>query len=195
MATEGEKEKIARERVNIVYKNPLNEQEEVELPFKVLIMGDFSNTEDPTPLNERHPIPLNDSNLELVFKALSPSLDFRIKETLRGKSDETIAISLQLQSFADFEPNNLVEKIPSLKQVLKLRTSLLAARKCLGNIPELKNKLTELLKDPTQKAQLKQELSKFKFSINHNQDTENDFDDDSKDSSKKSKNLDPINFF
>ena len=49
-----------KERINIVYKPATGDaQEEVELPLKVVVMGDFTLRPDDTPLEERKPVNLD----------------------------------------------------------------------------------------------------------------------------------------
>jgi len=46
-----------QERVNITYKSSVGDaQEEVELPLKMLFIGDYTGRADDTPLEERKPI-------------------------------------------------------------------------------------------------------------------------------------------
>ena len=42
-----------KERINIVYKPATNMDEEIELPFKMMVMGDFTGRADDTPLEDR----------------------------------------------------------------------------------------------------------------------------------------------
>ena len=45
-----------KERVNITYKPATGDaQEEVELPLRILMMGDYTGKRDDTPLEERKP--------------------------------------------------------------------------------------------------------------------------------------------
>ena len=56
------------ERVNIVYKPATgNAQEQVELPLKILMMGDFTGQADDTPLEQRAPINVDKGNFNEVM--------------------------------------------------------------------------------------------------------------------------------
>ena len=59
-----------RERVNITYR-PASEgaQEDVELPFKILVLGDFTGRDDDRPIEERPPISVDKDNFEKVMAA------------------------------------------------------------------------------------------------------------------------------
>jgi type VI secretion system protein ImpB len=57
-----------KERVNIVYRPATGgAQAEVELPMKVMVMGDFTQRTDDTQLEERKPISLNKDNFNDVM--------------------------------------------------------------------------------------------------------------------------------
>ena len=57
-----------QERVNITYKPATgNAQEEVELPLKMLFLGDYTGRHDPRPLEERKPINVDKDNFQQVL--------------------------------------------------------------------------------------------------------------------------------
>ena len=57
-----------KERVNIVYKPATGDaQEEVELPLKMLMIGDFTQRPDPRPLEDRKPINVDKDNFSKVM--------------------------------------------------------------------------------------------------------------------------------
>ena len=52
-----------RERVNIVYRPALGDaQEQIELPLKLLIMGDFTGKEDDRMLEDRETVEIDKDN-------------------------------------------------------------------------------------------------------------------------------------
>ena len=61
-----------KERVNIVYRPATGDaKEDVELPFKQLVIGDFTQTEDDRQLEEIKPISVDKDNFNSVSCALS----------------------------------------------------------------------------------------------------------------------------
>ena len=59
-----------KERVNIVYRPALGDaKEEVELPLKLLVMGDFTGRSDDRPLEKRELINIDKDNFNEVLKA------------------------------------------------------------------------------------------------------------------------------
>src|SRR5690349_17375844 len=56
-----------KERVNIIYKPAGDAQEDVELPLRILMLGDFTGRADETPVEERKPINIDKDNFNDVL--------------------------------------------------------------------------------------------------------------------------------
>lgn len=157
MANEGSV--APRERVNIVYKPATDgAAEEVELPLKVMMMGDYTKKEDDRALEDRKPIDVNKDNFNDVLMAQNLSLDLSVKDTISGESDASMAVSLEINSLKDFEPESVAQKVPELAALLELRTALQSLKGPLGNIPAFKKKIESLLSDDAAKEKLLGEL-------------------------------------
>jgi type VI secretion system protein ImpB len=158
MATEGSV--APKERVNITYKPALGDAKvEVELPLKLLVVGDFTGREDDRPVEDRAPINIDKDNFGDVLKAQKLSLDLSVPNKLAGEdSTDNMAVNLKIESLADFEPDAIVEKVPELKSILELRDALKALKGPLGNIPDFRKKLQELINDEASRAKLFGEL-------------------------------------
>jgi type VI secretion system protein ImpB len=56
-----------KERVNIVYKPATGDaQQDVELPFKMLVMGNLTGRKDDRPIEDRTPINVDKDNFSQV---------------------------------------------------------------------------------------------------------------------------------
>ncbi|MDR2340435.1 MAG: type VI secretion system contractile sheath small subunit [Deltaproteobacteria bacterium] len=147
-----------KDRVNIVYKTP-GDSEEKELPFKVLVMGDFTQGEDPEPFAQRQAIPVNRDNFALVFRGMAPKLRLMVPGTLSGDPDPPmIPVILALESLADFEPRNLTGKIPPLTEAYEARRKVMAAQRALSSNQRLLQGLKGLLADKGARERLRSEL-------------------------------------
>src|SRR6185436_18380591 len=146
MATEGSV--APKERVNIVYRPATGDaKQEVELPLKLLVVGDFTLREDDTPVEDRKPIDVDKSNFNDVLKGQKLSLDIAVPNRLDDKAkDEQLAVKLNFESLRDFEPDAIVEKVPELKNLIALREALKALKGPLGNAPEFRKKIQDLVK-------------------------------------------------
>lgn len=150
-----------KERVNIVYKPSTGDaQEQVELPLKQLVVGDFTLKESDTPVDERKPIQVDKDNFNDVLKAqgldLTMSVPNRLSET--PSEDEQIPVTLKFQNLRDFEPDSIAEQVPELRQLIELREALKALKGPLGNLPDFRKKLQALIQDEGARERLLGEL-------------------------------------
>ena len=147
-----------KERVNIVYKPATGDaKEEVELPLKVLVMGDFTMADDETMVEDRQAINIDKNNFDDVLDSYNIKLETVVKNELSEEDDE-MAVNLKFDSLKDFNPDSVVDQIPELKKLVELRNALKAVKGPLGNIPEFKKKLNELVADDGAKDRILKEL-------------------------------------
>ena len=148
-----------KERVNIVYRPATGDaKEEVELPLKVLVMGDFSLKDDPTPVEDRKAINVDKDNLNDVLKAQNIGLNMNVANTLSDDPEAQMSLNLDFKSMKDFEPDAIIQKVPELKQLLELREALTALKGPLGNVPAFRKKIQDLIQDEGTRARLLSEL-------------------------------------
>jgi len=148
-----------KERVNITYKPSTGEaQAELELPLKLLVLGDFTQKQDDRPIEDRKPINIDKDNYNDVLKAQKLSLDLSVANKLGGDANDNLAVNLQFDSLRDFEPDAIVEKVPELKEIIELRNALKALKGPLGNVPDFRKKLQSLIQDEGTRARLLAEL-------------------------------------
>jgi len=148
-----------KERVNIVYKPSTGDaQEEVELPLKVLVMGDFTLRDDETPVEERKAINVDKDNFDDVLGAQKVGLDFNVKSKLSDEPDAQLGVNLDFKSMKDFVPDAIVQKVPELKKLMDLREALKALKGPLGNVPAFRKKIQSQIQDEGTRARLLKEL-------------------------------------
>lgn len=149
-----------KERVNITYKPATGDrQTEVELPLKMLFIGDYTGHADERPLEERRPINVDKDNFQQVLGEHDLSLDLTVPNVLaEGEDAGELAVSLRFKKLADFGPDAVAEQVPELRQLLELRAALTALKSPLGNIPTFRKKLQTLLGDAAAREKLMQEL-------------------------------------
>ena len=148
-----------KERVNIVYRPATGDaQEEVELPLKMLVMGDFTMHTDETPIEDRAPVNINKDNFNDVLGAHNVNLNTMVGNTMSGKEGEELNVNLDFKTMRDFEPDAIIQKVPELRQLIDLREALKALKGPLGNVPDFRKKIQELVKDEGTRARLLKEL-------------------------------------
>jgi type VI secretion system protein ImpB len=147
-----------KERVNIVYKPSTgNAQEEVELPLRILMVGDYTNREDGTPVEERKPINVDKDNFNDVLASQNLKLDLAVKDKL-SDGGGSMAVSLSFKSIKDFGPEGIVNQVPELRKLLELRQALVALKGPLGNIKSFRKAIEDKLGNEEQRKRLEAEL-------------------------------------
>ncbi|MBP1313729.1 UNVERIFIED_ORG: type VI secretion system protein ImpB [Herbaspirillum seropedicae] len=150
-----------KERVNIVYRPATGDaKSEVELPLKLLVVGDYTLRNDDTPIEEMKPVNIDKDNFNDVLKAQKLSLDLTVPNKLDDKADPdaVLAMNMSFEHINDFTPDAIVDKVPELRQMIALRDALKALKGPLGNIPDFRKKVQELIEDEGVRARLLSEL-------------------------------------
>lgn len=148
-----------KERVNIVYKSATPDgMAEVELPLKMLMIGDYTGRKDDRPVEERKPINVDKSNFNKVMAEQDLKVDVTVPDMLSGEKDASLAMKLEFKSLADFEPDALVKNVPELRKLVELRAALTALKHPLGSVPAFRKKLQSLLGDEAARKKLTEEL-------------------------------------
>jgi len=148
-----------RERVNIVYRPATGDaKEEVELPLKILVMGDFTGRPDDRRLEDRETTNIDKDNFNEVLKAQGIGLNVTVPNKISGKPDDEMSVSLKFDSLQDFGPEAVAKKVPELNRLLELREALGALKGPLSNLPDFRKKIQELVKDEAARERLLKEL-------------------------------------
>jgi type VI secretion system protein ImpB len=148
-----------KERVNIVYKPSTgNANEEVELPLKILMMGDYTGRQDDRPLEDRKPINVDKDNFNDVMASHKLELTMSVPDKLSGEAGAEMNVKLKFNNLNDFGPEGIVNQVPELRTLLELRSALNALKGPLGNIPAFRKKIQALLGDTEARQKLMSEL-------------------------------------
>lgn len=148
-----------KERINISYKPATgNAREGVELPFKLLVLGDFWQRQDDRIIEDREPEDINRQNFDEVMSDANLRLNFSVPNQLSQDKDSEVEVDLQVESLKDLEPDNLIQNIPALRKVFELRESLMALKGPLGNSPQMRRAIMAMLNDETQRGELMKEI-------------------------------------
>lgn len=120
-------ERVRKSRVHIKYEVETEEGVvEKELPFVVGVMGDFSGnnpSHEKKSLKERKFTAVDRDNFNHVMERMAPGVTLRVDNTLNDEGSE-LAVNLQFNKIEDFEPTQIAEQVPALKQLLDVRNKL-----------------------------------------------------------------------
>ncbi|MEM8985872.1 MAG: type VI secretion system contractile sheath small subunit [Pseudomonadota bacterium] len=150
-----------KERINIVYKPATGDaKEEIELPLKLMMVGDYTLQADDRAVEDRAPVSVTKDNFNDVMESQKLSMDVNVKNKLaEGAEDEDLAVHLDFKNLKDFEPESIVRQVPELRQLLELREALTALKGPLGNIPAFRKTIQTALKDDGARKRLLDELN------------------------------------
>lgn len=151
---------IPPSRVNIRYvKDTGGATEELELPLKLLVMGDFTLQEDSTPLEDRDRLNIDKNNFGAVLKDQKLALDIVAKNTLAGEGD--MPVKLKIDSLSDLTPTGIANQIPELAVMLQVRNLLKDLKAKVVSNRDFRKQLESILQDKTKMDSIIAELDKI----------------------------------
>ena len=149
-----------KERVNITFKPSTGDTtEQVELPMKTMVLGDFTQQPDDRQLEDRKPIDVNQNNFNEVLASQNLKVDFNVANKLVEDAEEDLPVSLEFKSMKDFDPGSIVETVPELKKLMQLREALVSLKGPLGNTPAFRKAIEEVLADDEAREKVLSELN------------------------------------
>jgi type VI secretion system protein ImpB len=133
---------------------------EKELPFVVGVLGDFSGnpTKELKPLRDRKFIPIDRDNFNEVLARMTPGLNLRVENTLKGDGTE-LAVQLAFNSMNDFEPASIVNQVEPLRKILETRNKLRDLLTRVDRSTDLEALLEQILQQPEQLKKLQGDLN------------------------------------
>ena len=135
-------------------------QKKIELPLRLLVMGDFTGKESGIPLEDREKINLNKDNFEAVLRSQNVEMDLNVADKLRG-GDEEMKVNLKIESMADFHPEQVAQQVPQLEKLLATRNLLQDLRNRIISVSDFRKGLEKIIKDPEALKQLNEELKQI----------------------------------
>lgn len=147
-----------KERVNIVYKsNTGDKSEDVELPLKLLVLGDFTGRASDETVEDRKPVNIDKDNFNEVMGSMNLSLDMNVSDTLSEDNDQ-MSVHLDIKSMKDMSPDSVAGQVPELNAMLEMRKALLALKGPLGNVPTFRKKIQQILSEDETRSKVMKEL-------------------------------------
>ncbi len=159
MASTSFQDEVPKARVNIKLDlHTGGAQRKVELPLKLMLMGDYSNGKEQRPLSERSKVNIDKNNFDSVLAEFSPVLTLAVEDTLASDGSDT-AVELNFQCMKDFEPEQVARQLPQLRALLAMRNLLRELKANLLDNATFRFELERILKDEALSDELRKELS------------------------------------
>lgn len=161
MSKESTQKKLSRvrpPRVQITYDVEIGDAIETkELPFVLGVLGDYSgHSKSPLPkMKERKFVQIDRDNFDEVLKGMAPRLAIKVDNRLQDDGSQ-LAMELNFNELADFEPQNVVTQVEPLKRLLEARTRLADLRNKLAGNDKLEELLDEVVRDTEKLRQISQ---------------------------------------
>ena len=153
-------DEIPPSRVNIRYHNKVTGQEKVELPLKLLLVGDYTFQEDDTPLEDRKKVSINKDNFDDVMREQGLKLDMVVPNRISGEEDDEIRVQFDVDSLKSMTPDEVVKRIPELNKLMEVRELLTELKARVITNRKFRLALERIVKDQGQLESIMQELDR-----------------------------------
>ncbi|MBB2494245.1 type VI secretion system contractile sheath small subunit [Aquipseudomonas ullengensis] len=149
-----------KERINVTFKPATGgAQEEIELPLKLMVLGDFTQRADDRKIEDRKPISIDKNNFDEVLGKQELNLTFNVANRLQDEQGaDELPVQLRINSMKDFNPAAVVDQVPELKKLMELRDALVALKGPLGNAPAFRKAIESVLADDDSRDRVLSEL-------------------------------------
>jgi type VI secretion system protein ImpB len=164
MARESTQTKLSRvrpPRVQISYEVQVGDAIELkEIPFVMGVLGDFTGqpVEELPALRNRKFVEVNPDNFDAVLEKMRPHLAYSVENKLSENPDAPkLKVDLNFRKLDDFEPQNVVQQVKPLRDLMELRTKLSDLRGTLQTSQALDDVLQEVINNSDKMSRLKAE--------------------------------------
>jgi len=130
-------------------------QKKMELPLKLLVLGDFKMDGDESRLMEREKININKDN----FDGVMDSMNIELKD-----------LGLKFNSMKSFEPMEIVKQVPSLNRLMAVRNLIKDLGSNLLDNREFRKKMESILKDKSSMKEILGELKLIPTELSQNKE-------------------------
>lgn len=135
-------------------------QKKTELPFKMLVLGDFSQKGDSTRLVDKEKININKDNFNQVMESMDLGLNMSVENKINPGGGD-IKVDLKFKNMKSFDPLEIVKQVPQLSKLLAARNLIKDLKSNLMDNKEFRKKLEAIMADRGAMDSLVAELDKI----------------------------------
>jgi type VI secretion system protein ImpB len=110
---------------------------ETELPFKLMVIGDFTRRESQDSFDERRSVTVSEDNFNAVLQGFGIKLDMLAYNLIDQENCAQIPVHLEIGSLRDFEPDRRIESAAQLKKLTSLGKFLAEAGAPIKRRPDV----------------------------------------------------------
>ena len=146
---------LPKSRLTLRYRTEINgEPEDIELPLRLLVLGDFSGKHSPkTSFDERKMVSFDRKHLKI--NDIMEKMNIHLQVTDSNEQLHTIPI----KNMNSFLPGHIIKSITTMDEMVKAKNLLNALLSSINNSSKFRSALTTLMADETSLASLKSLLA------------------------------------
>jgi len=155
-------DRIRKPRVHLTYDVTIGGAiQEKELPFVVGVMADLSGKPDvPLPrLDKRSFVEIDRVNFDKVMAGMKPRLAFQVENTIENNNTK-FGVELRFNKMEDFEPEQILQQVEPLRQLLERRQRLQHLRDKLDSQRNLEPLLQQVIGNTDTMKKLSEEIGR-----------------------------------
>lgn len=134
--------------------------QKVELPLRMLMLGDYTGREDDVPVEDREIINVNKDNFDSVMRSMDLGLELNVPNRLKP-GEEEMKVNLKISNVNDFHPEQVARQVPELNRMLAMRNLLQDLRNRVVSMGQFRKQLESIVHDKEALDRLAGELDKF----------------------------------
>lgn len=159
--TKSFQQEVPRSRVNITLDvDTGGGRRKLELPLKILAMGDYSNGQGAGRIAERERLKISRDNFAAVLGDISPRATYTVENKLRRDGSE-IPVNLIFDGMEAFHPEQVARRIPEINDMLAMRNLLKDLKSNLLDNSKFRRELERIIQTKPELGVLMQELRRI----------------------------------
>lgn len=132
-------------------------KKKIELPLKMLVVGDFSTQKHSDRVIEREKISITKNNFTQVMESFDLKLKYNVEDKISGKEGD-IPVELDIKNMDSFKPENVAKNVPQLSRLLAARNLIKDLKSNLLDNRQFRKRLEDIVKDPAAAKSLQEQL-------------------------------------
>lgn len=134
-------------------------QKKMELPLKLLVLGDFTRRKTATRLSDREKVNIDKTNFDQVMESLDLGVKTAVPNRIANDGTE-LSVALDIRNMKSFDPSEIVKQVPELSRLMAARNLIRDLGSNLLDNREFRKRMEGILKDRSAMEGILAELDK-----------------------------------